>query len=155
MSKEDLHAMSTMEQSVKLKEGHYKIALPWSNTGPNLPNNRPLAKHSLKLLRRRLMKNQELLSKYSLFMDELVSKVHARKVPQDRLDHPVNAVWYPPHHPVITPNKPGKVRVAFDCAAKHHLTSLNDQLLQRLVLTNNLVGVLTRLDRNPLLSRPT
>lgn len=149
MSKEDLHAMNIMEQSVKLKEGHYEIALPWRNVPPNLPDNRPLAEHRLKLLRRRLLKNQELLLKYSSFMEDLVKNGHARKVPQDRLTHPVGAVWYLPHHPVLNPNKPDKVRVVFDCAAKHQGTSLNDQLLQGPDLTNNLVGVLTRFRQEP------
>ena len=61
ISKEDLRALSIMEQSVTLKEGHYEIALPWRNTPPYLPNNRPLVEHRLKLLRRRLLKDQELL----------------------------------------------------------------------------------------------
>ena len=89
-----------MEQSVKLKAGHYEVALPWS-TPPNLPNNRPLAEHRLKLLRR-LLKNQELHSKYSAFMDDLLENGHARKVPEDRLDHPVGTLWYLPHHPVLS-----------------------------------------------------
>ena len=74
---------------------------------------------------------------------------HARKVPRDRLDHPVDVVWYLPHHPVLNPNKPGKVRVVFDCAAKHQGTSLNDQLLHGPDLTNNLVGVMTRFRQEP------
>ena len=144
MSKEDLHATSIMEQSVKLQAGHYEVALPWRSTPPSLPNNRPLAEHRLKLLRRRLLKNQELHSKYSAFMDDLLRNGHARKVPEERLDNPIGVVWYLPHHPVLNVNKPGKVRVVFDCAAKHQGTSLNDQLLQGPDLTNNLVGVLTR-----------
>ena len=69
---------------------------------------------------------------------------------RDRLDNPVGAVWYLPHHPVLNVNKPGKVRVVFDCAAKHHGTSLNDQLFQGPDLTNNLVGVLTRFRQEPI-----
>ena len=138
-----------MEQSVKLKSGHYEVALPWRNSTPNLPDNRPLAEHRLKLLRKRLFKDQELHSKYSAFIDDLLRNGHARKVPGDRLDRPLGAVWYLPHHPVLNANKPGKVRVVFDCAAKHQGTSLNDQLLQGPDLTNNLVGVLTRFRQEP------
>ncbi|XP_068716993.1 uncharacterized protein [Montipora capricornis] len=148
-SKEDSHAISIMQQSVKLKSGHYEVALPWRNTPPNLLNNRPLAEHRLKLLRRRLLKDEELHSKYSAFVDDLLKNGHARKVPGDRLDRPVGAVWYLPHHPVLNANKPGKVRVVFDCAAKYRGTSLNDQLLQGPDLTNNLVGVLTRFRQEP------
>ena len=82
-------------------------------------------------------------------MDDLVSNGHARKVPRDRLDHPIGALWYLPHHPVLNPNKPDKIRVVFDCAAKHQGTSLNDQLLHGPDLTNNLIGVLTRFQQEP------
>ncbi|XP_060589840.1 uncharacterized protein LOC132744996 [Ruditapes philippinarum] len=53
-------------------------------------------------------------------------------------------IWYLPHHPVVNPKKPGKVRVVFDCAAKYRGTSLNDNLLQGPDLTNSITGVLMR-----------
>ena len=40
--------------------------------------------------------------------------------------------------------KPGKVRIVFDCAAKYHGISLNQQFLQGPDFTNPLVEVLTR-----------
>ena len=58
-------------------------------------------------------------------------------------------MWYLPHHPVIHEQKPGKVRVVFDCAARFGDTSLNDQLLQGPDLTNNLTGVLLRFQQEP------
>ena len=42
-------------------------------------------------------------------MDDLVRNGHARKVPQDWLDHPIGALWYLPHHPVLNSNKPDKI----------------------------------------------
>ena len=52
--------------------------------------------------------------------------------------------WYLPHHPVIKPNKPGKVRRVLNGAAKFHGTSLNKSLLTGPDLLQNLIHVLLR-----------
>ncbi|BHF65196.1 hypothetical protein SprV_0200820600 [Sparganum proliferum] len=43
---------------------------------------------------------------------------------------PVTRHWYLPHHPVVNPRKPEKIRVVFDCAAKCQGVALNDNLYQ-------------------------
>ena len=134
-----------MESTVTLKEGHYEIALPWRRPSACLPNNRALAEHWLKLLKRRLSKDLELLQKYSAFIDNLLDKDYAAKVPnQHLLDRSDKVVWFLPHHRVFHPKKPGKVRFVFDCTAKFRGVSLNENLLQGPDLTNSLIGVLTR-----------
>ena len=117
---------------------------------PCLPNNRAMAEHRLKLLRRRLLKNPDLRSKYSAFMDSLFENGHAQMVPKTPLEHKAGVAWYLPHHPVVNPNKPDKIRVVFDCAARYNGVSLNSQLLQGPDLTNNLVGVLIRFREEPI-----
>ena len=49
-SLEDRRALTIMETSAVLKEGHYEIALPWKCPPLCLPNNKPLAEHRLRLL---------------------------------------------------------------------------------------------------------
>ena len=71
------------------------------------------------------------------------SKDYTRKV-HSQDPGPLGTCWYLPHHPVFNLQKPGKVRVVFDCSAKHYGTSLNNQLLQGPDQTNSLVGVLSR-----------
>jgi len=58
-------------------------------------------------------------------------------------------VWYLPHHAVINPKKPDKVRVVFDCAANFGGTLLNDKVLQGPDITNQLIGVLLRFREEP------
>ncbi|XP_028411636.1 uncharacterized protein LOC114534738 [Dendronephthya gigantea] len=143
MSQNDKRALEIMEESVQLKEGHYEIGLPWKSHPPQLKNNRPVAERRLSLLKKRLQREPEVHEKYKGFMNDLIKNDYASKVENREVDQS-SIRWYLPHHPVFHPQKPDKVRVVFDCSAKYHQTSLNDQLLQGPDLTNSLVGVLTR-----------
>ena len=141
MSIEDRRALAIMESTVQMTDGHYQLSLPWKYENPCLPNNRTMAVKRLDLLKRRLQKDEDLKRRYKETVEEYISHGHARKVPDCQAGSPL---WYLPHHPVVHPQKPDKVRVVFDCAAKFRNTSLNDQLLQGPDLTNSLVGVLLR-----------
>lgn len=80
-------------------------------------------------------------------MEQYISRGHATRIQEsDEKDHsqPTIPPWYLPHHPVTHPQKPGKVRVVYDCASSYNGTSLNEQLLQGPDNTNSLVGVLLR-----------
>ena len=74
-------------------------------------------------------------------MEDLLERGYARRVPEDQENKPS---WYLPHHPVIHPHKPSKVRVVFDCAVRFQSASLNERILQGPDLTNTLIGVLSR-----------
>ena len=108
-----------------------------------LENNISSAKKRYESLIKRLKKDPPLLKMYSKNMGEYVRKGYAVKVPKKEIQT-VNTCWYLPHHPVVNPNKPGKVRVVFDAAAKFKGTSLNDMLLTGPDLLNSLIGVLLR-----------
>ena len=148
LSQDDKRALAIMEESAKLRGCHYEIALPWKVFPPDLPNNKIVAEHRLGLLKKRLLKDLELHRKYSLFMEDLFDKGHEQKVPEDQREG--SPAWYLPHHPVVHPQKPDKVRVVFDCAAKFQNVSLNQQILQGPDLTNSLTGVLTRFREQPI-----
>ncbi len=143
MSQNDKKALKIMENSIKLHNGHYMIALPWKDYPPRLQNNRSLAEQRLNTLKKRLEREPIVHEKYTKFMNDLLNKDYARSVDSEDED-PSKICWYLPHHPVLNHRKPDKVRVVFDCSAKYGGTSLNDQLLQGPDMTNSLVGVLTR-----------
>ena len=94
------------------------------------------------LLKRRLIKDEDLFEKYRTTNNDYIEKGHAEKVPEEELNTRDKPVWYLPHHPVTYSLKPDKVRVVYNCAAKFRQTSLNEQLLQGPDQTNQLVGVL-------------
>jgi hypothetical protein len=83
-------------------------------------------------------------------MNDLMKKDYSRGVPESLINHPQQPLWYLPHHLVINPNKPDKLQVVFDCAAKYHGTSLNHELLQGPDLTNSLVVFFRDSEKTPL-----
>ncbi|KAF4514245.1 UNVERIFIED_CONTAM: hypothetical protein B566_EDAN019534, partial [Ephemera danica] len=85
----------------------------------------------------------DLFDKYSAVIESHVSKGYVSGT--SLLD--TNNRWYLPHHPVLNPHKPGKVRIVFDCAASFQGRSLNGDLLSGPVLMNDLTGVLIRFRR--------
>jgi len=124
-----------------IQEGHYTIALPWKEDPPCIENNRSLAEHRLRSLKKHLVRDSDLQVKYNTCVEDLLHKGCAKKAPAITVP---GRTWYLPHHAVFHPAKPGKVRIVFDCSAKYRGSSLNDKLLQGPDLTNSLVGVLAR-----------
>ena len=100
-------------------------------------------------LKKKLEKDPSLKKRYSEFIEDLVERGYARKVPNDIPGTEDGKVWYLSHHNVVHPKNPDKVRVVFDCAAKYHGVSLNDNVLQGSDLANNLIGVLCRFRQYP------
>lgn len=144
MSVEDKRAERIINDSISMTNGHYCIGLLWKNKDTHLPANRQMAEIRLRHLKRRLERDNELHKKYRSVIDGYLAKGHAHKLTREESQQLNNKTWYLPHHPVVNPNKPGKLRVVFDAAAKFRGTSLNDQLLQGPDYINNLAGVLMR-----------
>ena len=146
MSIEDRRALRILEDTTTLIDGRYGVGLLWKNDEPQLPNNHTLAEKRAEMLRRRLTRagNEEIAAKYRAVMTEYISKRYARKCTPEEAAKESLCTWYLPHHPVINPNKSGKLRIVFDAPAEFAGTSLNKNLLQSPDMTNSLVGVLLR-----------
>ena len=149
MSGEDRRALTIFENSARLMDGYYQLALPWRYRPPSLKDNRCVPLRRLHFLQKRFQKDPSLREKYCKTLNDYIAKGHARKVPDGQIDPGGKPLWYLPHHPVIHEHKPDKVWVVFDCAARFGDTSLNDELLQGPDLTNNLTGVLLRFWQEP------
>lgn len=99
-------------------DGHYQMGLLWKNEEPQLPYNRPLAEARLNHLKNRLRRDPELQAKYKAIIDDYVVKGYVKRLTNEEAAINSKITWYLPHHPVFNPNKPGKVRIVFDAAAK-------------------------------------
>ena len=95
-------------------------------------------------MEKRLVKDPSLREKHAETIREDIQKGYVITVkahdPKSRADRE----WYSPHHPVLNPNKPGKVRRVLNGASKCHGASLNKSLLVGLDLLQNLIFVLLR-----------
>ena len=81
-------------------------------------------------------------------MQDMVDKGYAEEV-LNETEVNNEGEWYIPHHGVYNPQKPGKIRVVFDCAAKCNGISLNDLILPGPNLLNSLQGILLRFRKFP------
>lgn len=127
-----------------LQDGHYYIKLPFRSDEVRLPNNEQHDTQRLKGLKSKMERNRKFTEDYKSFMADIIDKGYAELVPSSELARDDGRVWYIPHHGVYHPQKPEKIRVVFDCAAKYQGISLNNLLLQGPDLTNNLLAVLLR-----------
>ena len=142
-SANDKKAISIWHETIRHREdSHYEVAIPFVQYPPALENNVDVARQRLQSLEIRLKRDPSLHAMYKESMATLLSNGYAEEVPGEELS--LRPAWYLPHHAVTSPSKPGRVRVVFDCSAKHCGKSLNDVVLQGPDLTNKLIGVLLR-----------
>ena len=94
------------------------------------------------LQKKNLKLDLTIAERYKETIDGYLEKGYARKLSPQKAASRTPKQWFLPHHAVLNPNEPGKVRVVMDARAKHDCTSLNDQLLVGSDLLNNLCGML-------------
>ncbi|XP_064621227.1 uncharacterized protein LOC135484045 [Lineus longissimus] len=143
MSVEDKRAMQILESKTAFIDGNYQIGLLWREENPCLPNNKASAEKRLRVLQKRFAKDSEYAAMYRKAIEDYITKGYAVQLSDEEAAVTTSKTWYLPHHGVQNPNKPGRVKVVFDAAARYGETSLNQELLQGPDLTNSLVGVLT------------
>ena len=130
-SKEDELILESLEKTTCKVDGRYQAGLIWKDSNANLPDNRAVAERRLHLLEKRLESDPELKAKYSQTIDDDLQKGYIKKLSEKELSEPTPRAWYLPHHPVLNPHKPDKVRRVSNAAAKYQGSSLNDHLSAR------------------------
>jgi len=101
----------------------YQTGLLWKDDYAVLPRSYEMAHRRLINVEKKLKRNGQLALEYDRIINDYVSKGYAMKLQQDEVA--VTSDRHLPHFGVENPNKPGKVRLMFDAAAKVGGTSLN------------------------------
>ena len=143
MSINDKKNLKTLDEETTFTDGHYVVPMLWKSD-VHLPDSLPVAKRRLMHLTRRFQKDPSYFNMYQKNVKDYLQKGHARKLTQEEILNKTDKTWYLPHHGVVNINKPGKVRMVFDAAAKSSGQSLNTNLCTGPDLLNSLVGVLLR-----------
>ncbi|XP_065074988.1 uncharacterized protein LOC135698779 [Ochlerotatus camptorhynchus] len=129
VSKDEERALKILSTETHLKGNRYETGLLWRYDKVQLPDNRAMALKRLTCLEKRMRRDPELAAAIRAKMSEYEEKGYIRKLSaaEKAEKHPND--WYLPIFPVTNPNKPGKIRIVFDAAAKVNGVSLNSLLL--------------------------
>ena len=144
-SKDEQRAIKTLEQTTRFNGERYEVEFLWREEELKLPNHFYSAMGQLKSLERRLQKNETVRKRYQETIDTDLTAGYLRKVYQTEHNENRNRLqWYLPHHPVMKPHKPEKVRRVCNAAAKYQAVALNDELLSGPDLLRSLIGIIFR-----------
>ena len=147
LTKDEKRALKLLEEGTKLVEGRCEVGLLWRKDEVQLDNNRCMAEKRLLSTEKRLEKFPEVKEIYHSKIEEYITLGHVRKLSDTEAKSVSNKTNYIPHHFVLEPRKPGKIRIVFDASSNFKGTSLNKSLLPGPNLLNNLVTVLSRFRR--------
>ena len=87
------------------------MGLPWAEDNAALENNYFSAHSQICSLERPLNKDESLKQRYENTINVDMQKGSVRKLDENELTETTDErQWYVPHHPVINPRKPEKVR---------------------------------------------
>ena len=139
-------ALDILNKTISYNGEKCENGLPWKKP-LRIENNYFAALSQLKSLQKRLSNDLQLKELYEQTLTTDLQKFYVKPVEMQQPEP--EKIWYLPHHPVVNPNKPGKVRRVANAAAKFRGQSLNSNLITGPDLLNNLVGILLRFCENP------
>ena len=100
-----------VESMTKLTGEWYEVGTLWSEQETNLPNNYSSALSQLYSLERRLQMDPNLKSLYQQSIYKDVEEEFVKILDKSKVKGTFGKEWYLPNHPMLNPNKPGKVRL--------------------------------------------
>lgn len=146
LSSEDERSQSLLQSRTRFNGERYETGLLWRYDDIRLPDSREMALRRHQSLEKRMAKDQQLAKVLQQKITDYAAKGYIRKLPEDEAKR---SKWFLPIFPVTNPNKPGKVRIVWDAAAKAYGKSLNSALLKGLDMLSSLLAILLRFRQHP------
>ncbi|UYV84663.1 hypothetical protein LAZ67_X003011 [Cordylochernes scorpioides] len=142
MNQVEGRAYDILQKTTKRTEACWETGLLWHDAEGTLPESYQMAIGRLRHTERKLAKDLLLLAAYKAKFDEYLEKGYIRKLDSIEVTKGSERMWYIPHFGVTNPNKPGKLRLVFDAAARSNGVSLNEALSKGPDLIRPLTSVL-------------
>ncbi|XP_045032124.1 uncharacterized protein LOC123474258 [Daphnia magna] len=150
-STEDKLAKKKFDATIQFDGTRYEVGLPWVSEDIALPDNYNSALRRLFSIENKFVHNSDFAERYKAVIDDYAAKGFARPLKESELKGTFGKNWYLPHHGVVNPRKPEKVRVVFDASANFQGVALNEVLLKGPNLIND-IGATLLLFREKLVS---
>ncbi|XP_058816580.1 uncharacterized protein LOC131679848 [Topomyia yanbarensis] len=144
LSRDDERAKQLLDSLTHVKEKRYETGLLWRYDDVRLPDSKMMAMRRLICLEKRMQREPELAEVLKQKIRDYECSGYIEKLNKSHLSKEFPRVWYLPIFPVVNPNKPGKLRIVWDAAAKVAGTSLNTFLLTGPDQLSSLPSVLRR-----------
>lgn len=141
-SVDDQRALQILNTTARrLPSGRFEVGLLWKTDNPVVPDSYPLALARFKSIEKQMLRDPQYAKRYSQNIHDMLDKGYAEQCP---ISSSNSICWYLPHFGVVNPNKPLKLRIVHDAAAKSQGVSLNSLLLPGPDFLQSLLGILMR-----------
>ncbi|XP_055632467.1 uncharacterized protein LOC129772957 [Toxorhynchites rutilus septentrionalis] len=144
MSKDDERAEKLLKSLTNVNKGRYETGLLWRYDDVRMPDSKSMAMKRLICLEKRMQRDPDLAEALKEKLRDYERSGYIVKLTENQLAERFERVWYLPIFPVVNPNKPGKLRIVWDAAAKVAGVSLNSFLLTGPDQLTSLLSVLQR-----------
>ncbi|XP_073836062.1 uncharacterized protein isoform X2 [Musca autumnalis] len=142
VSAQDSMSMNILKTSCQNVDGRYEVGLLWKYNVKQLPESYNNARKRLTCLQKKFQKDKNLRDVLQEQINNLLKKGYARKLSDEEISNNGYPVWYLPTFITLNPNKPGKIRMVWDGAAKSNGVCLNDFIHCGPDLLKSLVDIL-------------
>ncbi|XP_070139042.1 uncharacterized protein [Drosophila bipectinata] len=125
---DDVRAQKILEDTTVRVGRRYQTGLLWKTDNIVLPRSYDMAYNRLVNIEKKIKRDGQFAQEYSRIINDYVVKGYARRLERQEIAMGGDRIWYLPHFGVENPNKPGKIRLVFDAAARVGEVSLNSAL---------------------------